>query len=84
MEQIEDRLDAHAGQLRALAEVVTALVLSIPPAVALTAATRLEVARHIALEEDEINETPRAESAARDATMEAYAAALLRNGQSPG
>lgn len=78
MEEIKSRLDAQAGQLRALAETVTALISTLPIDRAVMAGAQIETARLVALEEDEVKGTSQAESAARDATMKAYAQLVLR------
>lgn len=69
---MNERLDTLQGQMRAVTEVVTALILASTPETAARAAVQLAIGREVALEEDGINETPSAEARARDETLTAY------------
>lgn len=83
MENLEARMDAQTGQLMAISEMLTALVLASPRLVAAKAAEQLASAKQIALEEDELIGTPPAEAQARDETLTAYLGLLSARAQQP-
>jgi hypothetical protein len=83
MENLEARLDAQAGHLRAISEMLSALAVASPRIVAARAAVDIASAKQIALEEDELIGTPPAEAKARDETLTAYLGLLSARAQQP-